>query len=178
MEPQLSKSEEPSASQEFNPKPEEWWNAVLTHVNTEKKTLTATLTTGERVWTHERDVTFCPHGHYLCLPCDGSTQMSVRIERQNHRLYPFRALEAQIAVDEFEPLRERGVILNWLGNVGSIRRPCKCGIFAKSGSETIHLDGGDEVEFDVEWSDFKQKFIAQHITLVKRHSRRGDKASL
>ncbi len=172
MEPQLSKSEEPSAdhgSQEFNPQPDEWFAATLTHVNLEKKTLTATLSDGSRVWTHERDVTFCPHGHYLCLPCDGSVQMTVRITRQNHRLYPFRALEAQIAVDEFEPLRERGVILSWLGNVGSIRRPCKCSIFAKSGNETIDLFQGDEVEFEVEWSDFKQKFIAQHLTLIKRN---------
>ncbi len=172
MEPQLSKSEEPSAdhgSQEFNPQPDEWFAATLTHVNRENKTLTATLSNGERVWIYEREITFSPGGHYFCLPTDGSVEISVRIEKQQHRLYPYRALEVSFSVDDFEPVRERGFVQDWRGNCGGIRRICKCAIFAPpNGSVNARpFFPGDEVEFDVDYSEIKKTYVAKNVELVK-----------
>src|SRR5258706_11260793 len=165
---QQQQQEEPSASQEFNPKPAEWFAATLTHVNRENKTLTATLSNNERVWVYEREVKFSPGGHYFCLPTDGSIEFSVRIERQNHHLYPYRALEAQITSDDFEPVRERGFVQDWRGNCGGIRRICKCAIFAPpNGSVNARsFFPGDEVEFDVDYSEIKKMYVAKNVELV------------
>jgi hypothetical protein len=156
-------------SETFNPAPSEWWEATLGQVNPEKRVLTAVLSTGERVFVHEMDVAFSPYAHYFCLP--EGTQMSVRIERQKSLFYPFIALEAQFACDDFEPRRERGEIVRWRGDCGGIRRPCKCEIFARLpqfDSLYDRLERGDEVEYDVAYNDVRGNFTAQNLKLVER----------
>jgi hypothetical protein len=158
----------------FDPKPEDWWKAKLVRVTADKRILSTKLTNGDLVFIHERDITFAPHGHYFCLPCDGSTEVVVRIEpnpvNNTHR---WRALEAQFVVEEFEPLRERGHVQDWrpsgYGNCGSIRRFCQCGIFAK-GNDTDPTDfvPSDEVEFEVSFNERRGRFTAYDVKLVKR----------
>jgi hypothetical protein len=92
--------------------------------------------------------------------------MSVRIARQKNPFFPFIALEAHFACNDYEPRRERGVVVRWRGDIGGVRRECKCEVFARCAYED--LDVGDEVEYDVSCYEFKGNFVAQNLKCVKR----------
>jgi hypothetical protein len=83
------------------------------------------------------------------------------------RVCPYTALEAHVEADINIVATEHGVLRSWAGNTGVVRRPCGCDIFAKSGSETLYLHEGDEVEFEVAYSEFKRTFIAQRLEKPK-----------
>jgi hypothetical protein len=156
----------------FQPKPEEWYDAVLDFVNWSGHALSAKLTNGERAFFHPMDISITDHGHYYCVPI--GVPLAVRIVRQDikQRAYPYRCLEVVFVIDDYDPWQfQRGRITKWRGdgdgNYGVITRPCGCSLLALGNSEyPEQLHVGDEVEFDTVFSTHKNKWIAKNMVVI------------
>lgn len=145
------------------PTESEWYSAVLKESHPKKGYIVAELQNGECVWIREMVITFGgPGKHYYCLPTDGTTEMSVRIERQNHSTLPYKAIEAQIAADTNAPeCREDVTVERWTYKCGGVRRACGCGLFAwfQSRHSGAAFQEGDTIQVDVSFSQRRGDFI-------------------
>jgi hypothetical protein len=157
------------------PKPEDWYEAVLTMTAPNKGFIVGQLSNDESVWIHAKDITYGGTGkHHYCLPCDGSVAMSLRIERQEHSAFPYRAIECQIFADLKVTSREEGTVVYWRESYGSVRRPCGCTVFARQGKhDGGYFPVGAPIVIDVAFSEVRGDFVGEVVSDSEEFS--GDK---
>jgi hypothetical protein len=147
----------------FKPDSCDWYSATLRDVYPSRGYIVAQLDNGELVWVREMALTF--KQHYYCLPL--GTEMSVRIAKQDHPAYSYKAIEAQIQADVNAPAtHEEVVITHWTYKFGGVKRSCGCGLFARFNSrhDGTAFQVGETILVDVHFSEERGDFIGTVVT--------------
>jgi len=147
---------EPAAVSEWRPDPNEWFSCTIRARDTQRRYMTGTLSTNEKVWIPERRVRSSPGSHTLCSKIPIGTEMSVRIEPAIS-YDGWRCTEAIINGDYVAEKDVRVVVYSWApaGTYGHTnRQECGCAIFCltSSGTEAYDARPGDILIVDVQWS--------------------------
>lgn len=155
------------ATEPFVPKPEDWYRGETVSAFPGMHCIFAVLDNGEKVYIQNRDITVSPGDHHYC---QRGAEIWLRLElnpRTGKRVAPYKALECQIIDENYRAGRESGVISAWRGSYGVADRPCGCPLFVMLSSKSfvgVHdFNVGDEVEFDMVWSEKKKSYIGDNV---------------